>query len=93
MELYLGEIAKALEIWNDMQNEYDSGNPHDRLLRNLPTAIREELTDRQREFLLLHLKGVSVTEIGRQLGVETSTASKTLKCAYAKLRRALRYSL
>lgn len=63
-----------------------------RLKRNLLRAMREELTDRQREMLTLrYAGGLSVSEIARQLEVCPSTVSRTLARGERRLFRALRY--
>ena len=63
-----------------------------RLKRNLVRAVREELTPRQREMLLLHYQQrLSVNEIARQLEVCPSTVTRTLERAEKRLLRTLRY--
>lgn len=80
MALYLKQIAAT-----------NSGQ-HSRLKRNLVRAIREELTPRQREMLMLfYVQGLRVCDIAGQLGVEPSTVSRTLKRGEQRLFRCLRY--
>lgn len=65
-----------------------------RLLKNLPVAIEEELSPRQRQILEMRFfKNMKVTEIAEELGVTKSNVSKTLSRAMERLFRALRYSL
>ena len=58
----------------------------------LSRALREDVTDKQREYLLLYYaQGKNMVEIGRELGVDKSTVSRTIKRGEARLRRCLRY--
>lgn len=55
-------------------------------------AIREDVTDKQREYLLRYYgQGKNMIEISRELGVDKSTVSRTIKRGEARLRRCLRY--
>ena len=70
----------------------DNGQQISRLKRNLTHALREDITPRQREYMLLYYgKGMSMTEIGAQFGVNKSTVSRTLKRGRQRLYRCLRY--
>ena len=63
-----------------------------RLKKNLVRALQEDVTDRQREFLLLYYaQGLNMRQIGERLGVDKSTVSRTIKRGEARLRRCLRY--
>lgn len=63
-----------------------------RLKRNLIQALREDVTDRQRQTLLLYYaEGLNMREIGEQLGIDKSTVSRTIKRGEQRLRRCLRY--
>lgn len=63
-----------------------------RLKRNLTHALREDITPRQREYMLLYYgQGMSMEDIGRQMGVNKSTVSRTLKRGRQRLYRCLRY--
>ena len=65
-----------------------------RLLSNLPLAVQQELTPRQREILRLHFTGgMSVTAIAEKLGVNKSTVSRSLARSIERLYKSLRYSL
>ena len=61
----------------------DNSQQMARLKRNLVRALQEDVTPRQREFLLLYY--------GERLGVDKSTVSRTIKRGEARLRRCLRY--
>ncbi len=65
---------------------------HTRLKKNLIRAIREELTDRQREVLIMYyVRKLSVTEVAAELGVYPSTVTRTLHRGERRLFRCLRY--
>ena len=65
-----------------------------RLLVNLPLAVEEELTPRQRQLLRMHFtQGKRVTDIAQELGISKSTVSRTLARCTQRLYRTLRYSL
>lgn len=74
------------------QISQDNSREMSRLKRNLMRALREDVTDRQRQVLYLYyVKGMNMKEIGRQLGVDKSTVSRTIKRGEQRLRRCLRY--
>lgn len=63
-----------------------------RLKRNLTHALRQDITPRQRECMMLYYgRGMSMESIGKQLGVNKSTVSRTLKRGRQRLYRCLRY--
>lgn len=63
-----------------------------RLRRNLIRALKEDVTPRQRQFLLLYYgERLNMVQIGQRLGVDKSTVSRTIKRGEARLRRCLRY--
>ena len=65
-----------------------------RLLSNLPLAVQQELTPRQREILQMRFTGgMSVTAIAEQLGLNKSTVSRSLARSMERLYKSLRYSL
>lgn len=64
-----------------------------RLLCNLPLAVQQELTPRQRESCGALTGGMSVTAIARELGLNKSTVSRSLARSMERLYRSLRYSL
>ncbi len=70
----------------------DNSRQHTRLKRNLVRALREDVTPRQREFLLLYYgERLNMREIGERLGVDKSTVSRTIKRGERRLQRCLRY--
>lgn len=63
-----------------------------RLKRNLTHALREDITGKQREYMIQYYgRGMSMEEIARQAGVNKSTVSRTLKRGRQRLYRCLRY--
>ena len=83
----------SLCLWKQAQ----SGDNQDRIRRllcNLPLAVQQELTPRQREILRMRFTGgMSVTAIARELGLNKSTVSRSLARSMERLYRSLRYSL
>ena len=75
-----------------------AGNNSEQVLlmcRKLRTACRQELTPRQREIVELYFFGggkTTMTRVARQLGIDRSTVSRTLKRAMRRLRNHLRYA-
>ena len=83
----------GLQVWKRSQGE-DNHLRMERLLGNLPRAMEEELTRRQRQMLKMHFfEGKSVTAIARELNLSKSTVSRTISRGVDKLFRTLRYSL
>lgn len=63
-----------------------------RLKRNLTHALRQDITEKQREYMILYYgQGMSMEAIAQQLGVNKSTVSRTLKRGRQRLYRCLRY--
>ena len=63
-----------------------------RLKRNLTHALRQDITEKQRQYMLLYYgQGMSMEAIARECGVPTSTVSRTLKRGRQRLYRCLRY--
>jgi RNA polymerase sigma factor (sigma-70 family) len=70
----------------------DNQDQLDQLKRNLATALREDLTPRQRQELGLYYdRGMTMGEIACRLDIDRSTVSRTLKRGEQRLRRCLRY--
>ena len=70
----------------------DNHNEHQRLKRNLIRALQEDVTPRQREYLLLYYgQGLNMREIGERLGVNRATVSRTIQRGERRLQRCLRY--
>lgn len=76
------------------ENSEDNQLQLERLQRNLRRARQQELTPCQQQVLELRYdQNMSVTQIARHLGVNTSTVSRTLRRAQERLRRYLQYTL
>lgn len=70
----------------------DNSAQMSRVKRNLLRALREDVTPRQREMLLLYYgKQLNMRQIGTRLGVDKSTVSRTIKRGERRLQRCLRY--
>ena len=70
----------------------DNAGEHSRLKRTLIRAIREELTDRQRQVLTMYyLREMTINQIGAELEIYPSTVYRTLRRAEQRLFRCLRY--
>lgn len=62
------------------------------LKHNLAHALRQDVTPKQREYLLLYYgEGLNLREISERTGVSKSTVSRTMKRGRARLYRCLRY--
>ena len=83
----------SLCLWRQEQSG-DNQERIRRLLSNLPLAVQQELTPRQREILQMRFTGgMSITGIAKELGLNKSTASRSLTRSVERLYRSLRYSL
>lgn len=70
----------------------DNKEQINRLKRNLTHALRQDVTQRQREYMMLYYgKSMSMEAIAQQCGVNKSTVSRTLKRGRQRLYRCLRY--
>ena len=80
-----------LAMYSNMIAE-DNHEQIGRLKRNLTHALRQDITPKQREYMVLYYgHGMSMEAIGEQLGVNKSTVSRTLKRGSQRLYRCLRY--
>ena len=83
----LVDLAVYTELMAD-----DNRDQMNRLKRNLTHALRQDITARQREYMMLYYgRGMSMEAIARELGVNKSTVSRTLKRGRQRLYRCLRY--
>lgn len=74
------------------QMSEDNSGEISRLKRNLVRALREDVTPKQRQVLLLYYaQGKNMREIGEALGVDKSTVCRTIKRGERRLQRCLRY--
>ena len=83
----------SLCLWRQEQSG-DNQERIRRLLSNLPLAVQQALTPRQREILQMRFTGgMSITGIAKELGLNKSTVSRSLTRSVERLYRSLRYSL
>ena len=87
------EWAGDMTVWL-RENANDNQEQIERLLRNLRKARVQELTPRQQQMLAMRFEqNMSGAEIARELGLNRSTVSRTLRRAQERLRRCLQYAL
>ena len=87
------EWAGDMTVWL-RENADDNQEQMERLLRNLRKARLQELTPRQQQMLSMRFEqNMSGAEIARELGLNRSTVSRTLRRAQERLRRCLQYAL
>ena len=87
------EWAGDMTVWL-RENANDNQEQIQRLLRNLRKARVQELTPRQQQMLSMRFEqNMSGAEIARELGLNRSTVSRTLRRAQERLRRCLQYAL
>ena len=84
---------RGLRAWQPDEGG-DNREQIQRLLANLPLAVEQELTPRQRQILLMRFdRGMRVTDIAAELGLTKSAVSRSLSRSTERLFKALRYSL
>ena len=87
------EWAGDMTVWL-RENADDNQEQMERLLRNLRKARVQELTPRQQQMLSMRFEqNMSGAEIARELGLNRSTVSRTLRRAQERLRRCLQFAL
>lgn len=87
-----GKYYAAEMAMYSRQMAADNSQEISRLKRNLIRALQEDVTQRQRQALLLYYaEGQNMREIGEKLGVDKSTVSRTIKRGEKRLQRCLRY--
>jgi len=88
-----GDWLGDLSIWLE-ENSNNNSELVLRLRQNLTRAREQELTQRQREVLVLYFdRGMNMSQIARELGVSSSTNSRTVRRAKRRLYKCLKYSL
>lgn len=91
--------TRASEWIGDMtvwlrQNAPDNSEQHERVLRNLPKVMKEELTPRQRQMVDMYFcQRKTIPAIAKELEINRSTVSRTLHRGMDNIRRCLKYSL
>ena len=80
-----------LAVYTELMAQ-DNKDQINRLKRNLTHALRQDITQRQREYMMLYYgKSMSMEAIAQQCGVNNSIVSRTLKRGRQRLYRCLRY--
>ena len=70
----------------------DNKDQINRLKRNLTSALRQDITAKQRQYMMLYYgQNMSMEAIAKEFGVNKSTVSRTLKRGRQRLYRCLRY--
>lgn len=88
-----GEWIGDFSTWL-RSNAADNEEQQDRLRRNLRLALEQELTPRQKEMVALYFhQRMTIPQIAKELSVNRSTVSRTLRRAKDRLYRCLRYAL
>ena len=87
--LYAADMAHYARM---LSEENTNTEEMSRVKLALWRALHEDITDKQREYMLLYYgQGLNMVEIGRQMGVDKSTVSRTIRRGEQTLRRCLRY--
>ena len=87
-----GKLHAADMAMYTRQIAADNTRELSRLKRNLIRCLREDVTPKQREMMLLYYaEGKNMREIGQAMGVDKSTVSRTIKRGERRLQRCLRY--
>lgn len=85
---FIGDMA----AW-ELANSEDNSEQLLRLRRNLRQVRARELTVRQAHMVHLYYDlGMSMSQVGRELGVTKSAVSRTLSRARDRMKRYLQYS-
>lgn len=87
------EYAASMKVYMDQLSEMNTNKEElSRVKQNLLTALKEDVTPRQREMLTLYYgQQMNMREIAALLGVHKSTVSRTIKRGARRLQRCLRY--
>ena len=84
-------FAADMAVYN-RQMAPDNDQELSLLKRNLIRALKEDITPRQRETMLMYYgQGLNMREIAEILGVDRSTVSRTILRGERRLQRCLRY--
>ena len=93
--------VSLFEFWGDksqyaawLQGEFaEEADFHAHTLNALRVAMDEELTDTQRKYMeMFFVYGMSMKDIGQELGVAKATVSRTINCGLERLYHVLRYA-
>ena len=85
------EYAADMQVWAILMAE-DNGKEISELKRNLIMAIKEELTDLERESIMLYYgQRMNMVDIAAMKGTAPSSVSRNISRAEAKLKKVLKY--
>lgn len=89
MKVYYQREAEEKTVQEFLQSvETDNTS----IAQTMKQAIADELTLRQQEMIsMYYLQGIPMPEIARELQVNVSTVSRTIKRGRGRLKRCLRY--
>lgn len=84
---YLADLAVYARFMSE-----DNSAQMSQLKRNLTRALKQDVTPKQREYMMLYYgQGLNLRQISEKLGVNKSTVSRTMKRGRQRLYRCLRY--
>lgn len=87
--IYAADMARYARMLSEQNTNKEE---LDRVKLALWRALHEDVTEKQRQYLLLYYSdGLKMSEIGERMGVDKSTVSRTIKRGEQRLRRCLRY--
>ena len=87
-----GRLYAADMAMYSRQMAADNSREVSRLKRNLIRCLREDVTEKQRQMILMYYaEGKNMREIGEQIGIDKSSVSRTIKRGERRLQRCLRY--
>ena len=87
-----GKLYAADMAMYSRQIQADNSREISRLKRKLIRCLREDITSKQREMILMYYaEGKNMREIGESMGINKSTVSRTIKRGERRLQRCLRY--
>ena len=88
-DTFTGEADRGIRAI--LQNDSNEGKVA-QLKRTLLNIIKNELTARQSEIIMLYyFKGMDIVQIGKMLGISPQSVSKTMSRAKIKIYTILRY--
>ena len=87
-----GKLYAADMAMYSRQMAADNSREVSRLKRNMIRCLREDVTEKQRQMILMYYaEGKNMREIGEQIGIDKSSVSRTIKRGERRLQRCLRY--
>lgn len=88
----LAQDQYAYNIWNDQGKDNDPFHHH--LINAFRVAVRDELTERQRTYIMAYYyERLTMEEIAEKFAVNKSTVCRTINRAKKQLEAVLRYAI